>query len=45
MLIFYGKELLVLHPTPKLEDHHLSAVCDCGRLYLQLPSMSEGAPV
>jgi hypothetical protein len=27
-LIFYGEESLVPHPTPKLEDHRLSAVCD-----------------
>ena len=26
---FYGKKLLATRPTPKLEDHHLSAVCDC----------------
>ena len=26
---FYGEELLAPHPTPKLEDHPLSAVCDC----------------
>jgi hypothetical protein len=28
-LIFYGEELLAPHPTPKLEDHPLSAVRDC----------------
>jgi hypothetical protein len=28
-LIFYGEELLALSPTPKLEDHPLSAVRDC----------------
>ena len=28
-LFFYGEELLVPRPTPKLEDHPLSAVCDC----------------
>ena len=28
-LIFYGKELLAPRPTPKLEDHLLSAVHDC----------------
>jgi hypothetical protein len=28
-LIFYGEELLSLRPTPKLEDHPLSAVRDC----------------
>jgi hypothetical protein len=28
-LIFYGEELLAPRPTPKLEDHPLSAVCDC----------------
>jgi hypothetical protein len=27
--IFYGEELLAPRPTPKLEDHPLSAVCDC----------------
>ena len=26
---FYGEELLAPRPTPKLEDHPLSAVCDC----------------
>ena len=26
---FYGEELLAPCPTPKLEDHPLSAVCDC----------------
>jgi hypothetical protein len=29
IIIFYGEELLAPHPTPKLEDHPLSAVCDC----------------
>jgi hypothetical protein len=28
-LIFYGEELLASRPTPKLEDHPLSAVRDC----------------
>jgi hypothetical protein len=28
-IIFYGEELLAPRPTPKLEDHPLSAVCDC----------------
>jgi hypothetical protein len=28
-LIFYGEELLAPCPTPKLEDHPLSAVRDC----------------
>jgi hypothetical protein len=27
--IFYGEELLAPRPTPKLEDHPLSAVRDC----------------
>jgi hypothetical protein len=27
--MFYGKELLAPRPTPKLEDHPFSAVCDC----------------
>jgi len=26
---FYGEELSTLRPTPKLEDHHLSAVRNC----------------
>ena len=26
---FYSEELLAPRPTPKLEDHPLSAVCDC----------------
>jgi hypothetical protein len=29
MVIFYGEVLLAPHPTPKLEDHPLSAVRDC----------------
>jgi hypothetical protein len=29
MIRFYGEELLGPRPTPKLEDHSLSAVCDC----------------
>jgi len=29
MIRFYGDELLAPRPTPKLEDHTLSAVCDC----------------
>ena len=28
-LFFYGEGLLTLRSTPKLEDHHLSAVHDC----------------
>jgi hypothetical protein len=28
-IIFYGEELLVPRPTPKLEDHPLSAVRGC----------------
>jgi hypothetical protein len=28
-LAFYGEELLASRPTPKLEDHLLSAVRDC----------------
>ena len=27
-VVFYGEELLALRPTPKLEDHPLSAVRD-----------------
>ena len=26
---FYGEELSAPRPTPKLEDHHFSAVRDC----------------
>jgi hypothetical protein len=40
MVIFYGEELLAPRPTPKLEDHPLSAVCDCifaGTLHIQRP--------
>jgi hypothetical protein len=29
IIIFYGEELLAPRPTPKLEDHPLSAVRDC----------------
>jgi hypothetical protein len=29
LVIFYGEELLAPRPTPKLEDHRLSAVRDC----------------
>jgi hypothetical protein len=29
MVISYGEELLAPRPTPKLEDHPLSAVRDC----------------
>jgi hypothetical protein len=28
-LSFYGEALLAHRPTPQLEDHPLSAVCDC----------------
>jgi hypothetical protein len=28
-LLFYGEESLAPRPTPKLEDHPLSAVRDC----------------
>jgi hypothetical protein len=30
---FHGEGLLAWHPTPKLEDHHLSAVHDCLFIY------------
>ena len=30
---FYGEELLAPRPTPKLEDHTVSAVCDCATAY------------
>jgi hypothetical protein len=29
IIIFYGEEFLAPRPTPKLEDHPLSAVRDC----------------
>jgi hypothetical protein len=29
IIVFYGEELLAPRPTPKLEDHPLSAVRDC----------------
>jgi hypothetical protein len=29
IILFYGEELLAPRPTPKLEDHPLSAVRDC----------------
>ena len=29
LMCFYGEELLAPRPTPKLEDHPLSAVRDC----------------
>jgi hypothetical protein len=29
MIRFYGKEMLADRPTPKLEEHSLSAVRDC----------------
>ena len=52
-LIFYGEELLAPRPTPKLEDHLLSAVRDClfntfaATLHVWRPflhSQSEDAP-
>jgi hypothetical protein len=29
MIFFHGEELLAIRPTPKLEDNHLPAVCEC----------------
>jgi len=29
MICFYGEKLLATRPSPKLEDHSLSAVRDC----------------
>ena len=29
LICFYGEEFLAPRPTPKLEDHPLSAVLDC----------------
>jgi len=39
MLMFYDDELLATFPTPKLEDHPLTAAYDCGYTYSQLDSM------
>jgi hypothetical protein len=36
-MFFYGGELLASRPTPKLEDHPLSAFRDC-LLYISYPS-------
>jgi hypothetical protein len=50
MVIFYGEELLAPRPTPKLEDHPLSAVRDCifvANLHIRRPFLhpqSEDAP-
>jgi len=41
-LTFYGEELLVPRPTPKLEDHPLSAVHDLLFNVLAVPSITEG---
>jgi hypothetical protein len=45
-LIFYGEELLAPHPTPKLEDHPLSAVRDCLIQYIRSypPYLEDGLP-
>jgi hypothetical protein len=42
MVIFYGEELLAPRPTPKLEDHPLSASATAYTMYSQLPSISGG---
>jgi hypothetical protein len=39
---FYGEELLAPCPTPKLEDHSLSAVVECLFRISQLPSIPRG---
>jgi hypothetical protein len=53
MVLFYGEELLAPRPTPKLEDHPLSAVRDClfnviaATLHIRRPFLhlqSEDAP-
>jgi hypothetical protein len=41
---FHGDELLAPRPTPKLENHPLSAVRDAYSVYTQLPSISEDVP-
>jgi len=40
---FYSEGLLAPCPTPKLEDHPLSALCNC-LIYSQLPSISGDLP-
>jgi hypothetical protein len=40
MIRFYGEELLAPRPTPKLEDHTLSAVRDC--LFITLAAADGG---
>jgi len=39
-LLFYGEELLTIHPTPKLEDHPLVEHLSTCSVYLQLPFIS-----
>jgi hypothetical protein len=43
---FYGEELLEPRPTPKLEDHPLSAVRDCFIQYIRsyLPYLEAVSP-
>jgi hypothetical protein len=44
-IIFYGEELLAPRPTPKLEDHPLSAVRDCLFQYIRSnPPYLEAVP-
>ena len=44
MIHFYGEELLVPRPTPKLEDHPISASATAYSIYSQLPSVLEAVP-
>jgi len=41
---FYDEELLAPRPTPKQEDHPLSASATAYSIYSQLPSISEAVP-
>ena len=43
-VLFHGEELLAPRPTPKLEDHPLSAVQTAYSVYSELPSISEAVP-
>jgi hypothetical protein len=40
--VFYGECLLAPRPTPKLEDHPLSASVAVYSMYSQLPSIAGG---
>jgi len=44
MLVVYGEELLAPHPTPKLEDHSLSAICAVIQYIHSYPLYLEAIP-